>query len=494
MALAAVGLYLVKKHHDAQQPAPTSTSTPPVTTDPVVVVTPEPTPPAPTTDPVVYVAPDPVVTPPAPTPVIEPTPDPVAIQPPPDPVVIQPDPAPVITEPKPPITVSPYGVEAASPELADVRAAIDRAEEGSTVHVPLGQAEWTDTLTITKYVRLISEGVQIVNSVQVGNLFNLYESPLGSSVLAGFQCLTGGFNPTGDWWPAFVSMILTANGRPLVVRDCSFPDMRSFNTFRALTNRGLITRCKAQASIYKPLYGNNASFLRHKPGDYAPDSWTTPSVMGAEDVNGDRNLYVEDCSLAMFNEGFDCDDNGRTVIRDSTLVNTPVLTHGNDTSGTGGRSIEAYRLNFVYDTSIGGLDGPQNFQSFATLRGGTMVLWGCTIPLIDSGGWWGPKFPLVFYCENLRRNAGPYACYAGPYPVPHQVGRGMNDTPEPVYRWANTGAGVNRLAIGDYEPNECGAGARSAAEFILIGRDVMPEGVPRPGYAPYRFPHPLTEA
>jgi hypothetical protein len=76
------------------------------------------------------------------------------------------------------ITVNPADViTAASPSLADVRAAIASAASGDTVVVPAGAATWTDQLVITKGISLIGAGAG--NTVITG----AYDAPSISNVV-----------------------------------------------------------------------------------------------------------------------------------------------------------------------------------------------------------------------------------------------------------------------------------------------------------------------
>ena len=67
-------------------------------------------------------------------------------------------------------------INAASPGLADIQAAITLADPGDTVMVPAGSATWDSNLVITKGILLLTEtpgGVTITsNYAQVGNLYS----------------------------------------------------------------------------------------------------------------------------------------------------------------------------------------------------------------------------------------------------------------------------------------------------------------------------------
>jgi hypothetical protein len=61
---------------------------------------------------------------------------------------------------------------------------------------------------------------------------------------------------------------------------------------------------------------------------------------------------------------------------------------------------------------------------------------------------------------------------------------------DPVYIWDNTGGTrYNSPGITDWESDDCGNGLVSES-FIKEGRDYY-VNTPKPGYAPYTYPHPL---
>jgi hypothetical protein len=66
------------------------------------------------------------------------------------------------------------------------------------------------------------------------------------------------------------------------------------------------------------------------------------------------------------------------------------------------------------------------------------------------------------------------------YPADYQIGRGINQSLDPVYVWNNT-----RMSL---ELNECDAPEQPG--MVQLNRDVYSSE--KPNYAPYTFPHPLA--
>ena len=76
------------------------------------------------------------------------------------------------------------------------------------------------------------------------------------------------------------------------------------------------------------------------------------------------------------------------------------------------------------------------------------------------------------------------------YPCRDQIGRGQNQLSEPVYVWDN-GANTSVMVYDSY----CGnppEGWCFTSSHIQANRDYI-VGVPKPGYVPYVYPHPLQE-
>lgn len=395
-------------------------------------------------------------------------------------------------------------ITARSCNQPDVQNAIQQAADGDTVLVPAGNSVWTNGVSISKTLILKGAGTGrtlITDDYPQGTLVNIRESTTGHTRIQGFDFIAGsgpGRHPT-----FFVDVSHAADGKPVLITANKFTLGSGGNAIGFRTNRGVIWKNTFIGTI-GPSYMNNASALRHKHGMTA--SWTTPAKWGAEDAQGDQNLYFETNGLTNALEGVDVDDNARTVVRYNTITNSCIGSHGQDTSPWGGRTFEVYHNTFIYDrTPIAGKDGnlPANVNAFTSLRGGTAVIWNNVYPVMQSRAW-GKKSAISFAAQNLRRKAGPFPCWTGGYPLPHQVGwgyltgmtqagtSGIFQDSEPVYLWGNKGGGnYDNPSILEYSPNECDHSAPSAATYIVLGRDYFVD-TPKPNYTPYTYPHPLT--
>jgi hypothetical protein len=233
---------------------------------------------------------------------------------------------------------------------------------------------------------------------------------------------------------------------------------------------------------------------------YGDGSWAEQLYLGTE-----KAIYVEDCimnpSANTFAGIHDAVSGARTVLRYNVLTRTAVGAHGADSTqrSRGVRSMEIYNNTFTWNVG----DSP---DFVAWFRGGTGVMFNNSIiapsglnfvakhtNLRDSGSFtpWGQCNGASVYDQNQAGQTG-YRCVDQPgsgtsnnldgasTPPPQAVG----NISDPIYVWNNT---INGAA------NNCGLsgfGCNSDGH-IVAGRDII-FGSARPGYTPYRYPHPLV--
>jgi hypothetical protein len=267
--------------------------------------------------------------------------------------------------------------------------------------------------------------------------------------------------------------------------------MTSDNTLTAIrmeSNRGVVYSNTFNSN------GKNVEAVQFKPG--LASSWTSDDTMGARDSTGESNVYIEDNTfIGLYLMALDFDDGSRVAVRHNVFDNSAVVAHGADTSPLGARHYEIYDNTFKFtnfgECTTGG--STLNLNWWVYLRGGTGIIADNLMPDIKSCVW-GDKPELELIVQNLRRNAGPAACWTT-YPAPHQVGQGYKTgaITDPLYVWGNSGGGqLSNPTLADYSPNECGAGAPSTATFVVSGRDYV-TGTPKPGYTKFVYPHPFRQ-
>lgn len=371
-------------------------------------------------------------------------------------------------------------ISATSCSSSAVQAAIDSAQNGDTVLVPSGSCTWSSGVSISgKAIHLQGEAagtVTLTHGAGSATLIAITEASAGRVEVSNLTLLRG----SGSGRLIMVNN--ASNGRAVLIHDNTMGP----NSIRLETNRGVIYRNTLNGA------GLGSSGIQCKPIGLT-SSWTTASTMGTADVSGESNVYVEDNTFTNFwTEVADSDDNCRIVFRYNTFVDSGITSHGPDTSAEGTRHWEVYNNTFRY-SGDGGCNETlnKNVPYFFYIRGGTGIIADNVMPNLNSCAW-GNKPEIIMTVQNLRRNAGPYACWKT-YPAPRQVGQsrsGSAAVTDPVYLWGNTGGGnYGSPAINDYSPNECGSGAPSSSAFITNGRDYV-VGV-KPGYQKYPYPHPL---
>ena len=378
-------------------------------------------------------------------------------------------------------------VRATSCALADVQTAIDSARAGDTVIVPAGICHWGAGLSFGDkglHVRGETRGATtLVHDAGSSTLFTIREHPQYSVELSqlGFEQGSGGADA---WDGMFLSIYFgtsAAAGKPVLVHDNDF-------SLKTSGRRGMVIRTN-RGVIWHNTFNANGQDAQAIAFLGPSDSWQSPDTLGARDVTGTANVYVEDNAFGDFlYQTMDPDSNSRVVIRYNTFDHAGIASHGADTSESGTRHWELYNNTFTF-VDRGDCDGSQtvSLNWYFYIRGGTGVIADNQMDDIKSCAW-GDKAEILLTVQNIHRKAGPYPCWTS-YPVPHQVGQGHNghqDVSDPIYVWGNSAAA--RVGIGAYRPDECGNG-QSIGDYIQQGRDYVLG--PRPGYAKFAYPHPL---
>ncbi len=400
-----------------------------------------------------------------------------------------------------------YACTGTSPNLtaanwADVAACHTSAAQGDKITVTTGSATVTTNTVITKYVRIICGGACTLtdNTANASDLINITESTEGHTRLEGFTFIQGSAahtNPNG-----VIVLTNATGGQGILIKGNSYStSLTSGDFIIAKVMRGVIWNNSATGTPQGANCYNNAGFVRqYTVGLTGP--WTEPPFYGDDDTNGDKNLYIENNTIQNVFEAIDIYENGRAVVRYNTITNSGTLNHGADTGNLAGRHMDIYNNTFVWDTTPICSGNPAGVNSFLYFRGGPALIHDNVIPDLTSMAW-GDKPEISFTNEQLRRNAGPYACWAGGYPSPYQVGwgystggtqagtSGVYQDLEPVYLWNNTGGGNYGSPSVPDAYAECGGGAPASSTYIMVNREYY-LATTKPGYNAYTYPHPLT--
>jgi hypothetical protein len=401
-------------------------------------------------------------------------------------------------------------VPAATCSQEDVQAAVDAAADGDIVTVPAGECTWTTLETMTPSVWITGKSVALMGSGmdatiitdETGDAYN--EEPVVSE--SDGVRITGlrfkGMKRRSSTEPAIV-----IGGALWRIDHCAFD---SSETTPGEQGRGIVV--------------GGTGVVDH---NIFLNSYTAVSVMGDGDASWERPLdlgsaeavYIEDNVMdntdIVGDGATDAYGGARYVFRYNAVTNARAGHHGFDTGGyRSPHSFEVYDNTFTWTVD--------NSWYTARYRGGTGVVFDnviegtasetltfgvvnyrtccCTPDELAAGGCDCPIPPCHDSCGTWGRCDGDNPLDgnldAMGYPCHDQVGRSTDadgDTIqdlEPLYGWGNT---VNGLTAAITMNDPWGCSDPSMADHLQEGRDFI-NAAPRPGYTPYTYPHPLTQA
>jgi hypothetical protein len=438
------------------------------------------------------------------------------------------------------------------------------AHDGDAILIPGGNYTWNAQVNITKAVIVQAQimpqdvtqpggngNVFITHGGQSPFLFNFTLSPNGHQTLGGINFLPGTATQ------CYVQMGGQFTAPQTYVQrmyQCTFniPNFQLSTPVQWFTNGGVIWKChwfgsSSNSNNSGNGWGSGSGGIVLKSGI----PWSNRQTFGTADAGGTSNTYIEDSMFSnLYNQGIDIDDNGRLVLRNSTLNNTQGLTHG-VTSLYGGSMIEMYNctLNYfaclgnagsVYGTfakSVGDGQTPSdggrwpNQSRWFWWRGGTARIHDNTITQINNYGFWGGGLAWQFTNEDMTRpgsgssnntenNTAYNDTYGGGWHWCGSSGKtvggtGSEMTPwnnysawqvkNPIYLWNDTFVGLNPLPESSNwsTADQTGyghdpvTGVNTTADVFLLNRNLFLSAPPAgagtvPGaYAPYTYPHPL---
>jgi hypothetical protein len=435
--------------------------------------------------------------------------------------------------------VSPLPAVAATISAADcsasaVQTAISRAADGDTVVIPPGTCTWSSAVTLDATSRnltvkgsgtgqtLITAGVAPVLSIvgRAGYVWRLGELSMRAT---GAGQTVVQVNGSATKWRVY-DIRFTDTGTPLFLFTVSG------ETF------GVLDRLSVT--------GGNSGIVNVIGGGF--QAWANRANANWGD---DRAVFLEnsDIVLSDFNQGrftIDCENGGRYVLRNNRITNQRTGNHGLDTGGYAScLSAEIYNNRFTYTSAWNVID------AVIYWRGGTAVFhnnvfnyssatWGSNhirLPNFRAGdgsvGWPACNGTAYRFNSTTRADwlgtvgfgtsgtqkmcsgdrmrlctgdsecsaAGAGACSesvdgqggSGAYPCFMQVGRGVGNMSSPVYEWNNTFSGGQGQGGFSCPGGGCDANMTGGA-LVQANRDYFNDTM-RPGYAPYVYPHPLTQ-
>ena len=190
-------------------------------------------------------------------------------------------------------------------------------------------------------------------------------------------------------------------GQAILLHDCWIEQGKGDSVWTGV-NRGVIWNCSFDSTPY-----SMAPLAVHlQPFDQT--AWTQAGYWGALDTNGQHSFYVEDSDFDAYLNATDNDEGARSVFRYNLFDNAGFGTHGVDTGLIGQRYFEYYH-------NVGIFNGYNDSTTFNItwwifVRGGSFVVWGNTLPALQSTDY-GTKNDVNMTEMSLQRNSGPIPCW-----------------------------------------------------------------------------------
>ncbi len=373
-----------------------------------------------------------------------------------------------------------FDILAKSTSLEDVQAAVDMAEIGDVVKIPIGNSIWTSTLDIPddKKITLIGTCVEstIISGTETapGTMLDMNKS--GSRV----SQITFKFSNDNG-------VCINVDGTGWRIDNCRFINEIS-QTIEGVMARGTGGDPCPIGVVDHCLFLNSRVLIIGDAGLMANEIWLEPLGLGTNNA-----VFVEDCTFnyTKFGNAVDTNYGGRYVFRYNTVNDAYIEAHSLQGTHRATRSWE------IYENKINQVNSSMWAPFF--MRGGTGVIFNNTI----TGNWSSGPTIIVDnrrtfqdlgeggFCDGTSLWDGNEE--ANGYPGRDQIGRSTdswlwtdsNPYPpqelDPFYQWNNTHNG-NPIQV--YVHNNCGI-------HIKENRDYYNE-TERPGYTPFTYPHPLV--
>ncbi|MBI5537639.1 MAG: hypothetical protein HY898_33255 [Deltaproteobacteria bacterium] len=389
----------------------------------------------------------------------------------------------------------------------------NRWDAGDAYEVKNVGVSWTD-----KNIRLMGAGIGQTTLVGDGTKFSVHAETKASFRISGMT-LSGGT-------PGSVLSFKNGNNTPTSgfrVDHVHFAYTEDTATDYFFVNGliyGVIDHCSVEApgGILVQHYG-----YTEKEGAYSgTTSWSLPL-----DLGGPTAIYVEDSTIHYGSGWFpgmnDSWSGGRLVFRYNQLTRPVFQTHGARGNMRGGLKLEIYGNTMTSD-------GVQ-WDRLGEIRSGTGVFFNNTIngyqhPFADL------DVPRV--CDTGASNFGGWCDGTSPWdgnlgasstgdpgwPCLDMPGRGTTASAmpgaaqpsEPYYAWRNGPEAGCQSGVGTCTPQDvfdtnggyekCDPGPPHTSDYVRVSPAQAPHAgdvfdavnnglTPKPGYAPYTYPHPL---
>ncbi len=393
-------------------------------------------------------------------------------------------------------------IQAQSCSQADVQAAVNAAGEGDIVEIPAGNCTWSTLQANTPSVAvaqkgLILQGAGISTTVitdQTG--LNWNEVPLRIDGVAGKPFRITGLTFVGRgsaYYDSFGAVNIYGTAQGFRVDHIEYLNIAGRSMVVSGKTYGVIDHCQ-----FIHTYGQGIIVSDDRGTPQGATAWTEPMSYGT-----DQAVFLEDNYFEWVEQAadgpIDCKNGGRYVFRYNTVRGSGTGNHGMDSVPRSCMQMEIYNNDFAT------LPAHSSYAGI-TSRGGSAVIFNNTISGTYQIGLGLTNYRSCCYagaactpnpdpphgtCDGtnpLDGNTVPTTTYKG-WPCRDQVGRGTNQSAEPVYEWNNTFNGADADII--LYNNWAGCVNPQVSDHVQLNRDYYNDTV-RPGYTPYPYPHPLT--
>ena len=381
---------------------------------------------------------------------------------------------------------------AASCSQMDVQIAIDAVSDGDIVLVPAGNCTWNTPALNTPAVSIYQKGITIQGSGVGQTIITDNTSDSGWNhnlirvdLLDSQRFRLTGFSFTGVSQPQGIAIYGTSKN--FRVDHSEFVNYTTDRCVTAISTSGYTYGVIDHNTFF------NSRILVIGDNDAA---WQRPLSLGTANA-----VYVEDNSFDSVVHCNTTDSVGgaRYVFRYNTVNNAHVEAHTcNSGPNRGTFSYEIYENTFtgshytpfhiragtgvIFNNSITGNYGNSNIE-VDNRRSCPDLFTPGTYVCGEAWGW----------CDGSSASDGNQPGQSG-YPCLDQIGRssdsgfGTAQDLEPLYEWNNWDSQNNTDIDVILNPSMCA----TTALHIQENRDYY-NNIPRPGYIPYSYPHPLTK-
>ncbi len=406
-----------------------------------------------------------------------------------------------------------------------MQSALDQAKDGDTVQVPAGTCTWTKAVTIGaqpsttkpatgKAVTLAGAGVDVttIQYTLSGGYALAVAIPAGKSVRVTGFTFDGAQNTKSGTGAVQVGGDVGAIVR---VDHANFVNLQTYGmhvyAVYGLIDHDYFSKSKTAGSVTEVAIVGDTTQRTSDPND----SWARPPSLGTAGA-----LFLEDDTFDMPNTANgpeDAYEGARLVLRHSKVFGQNLGWHGFDSSIRGTMQYEIYDNTMVNSSPTGETEPDYPHGLLCESRSGSGVVFDNKISNGPGATQQYGTYNAFLQLRNYRSSDGFFGagadtanasfCNGLPhvdgavdgdfqgmqgYPCKDQTGRTTNQELSPTYSWGNDFLGTvgGFLVVGGYGTVPDG-GADRTTLHIVENRDFY-NGVPKPGYVPFVYPHPLA--